>query len=236
MLFVARMYLQAVHLGRGARAVDGGLGDPVVAGVLDVVDHVLELDGHVEIERRLDAARHDLSPGRLGRAADLHRELEGLAILGPADADRGQTGLIDLGTGPAVADQVDDRSRSSSEVVAVVPETPRRTVTFRLEVGSPLTWTYSLVPLLSTSWRTSWFIRNVESPRTRPVVVLAEIAVASVVDRARYWWEYIRKSTRSTGTYGSRVTSGLRLANQLRTATVISFRASMPACWVPRNP
>ena len=29
----------------------------------------------------LDAARHDLRPGRLGRAADLHRELERLAIL-----------------------------------------------------------------------------------------------------------------------------------------------------------
>ena len=86
-----------------------GPGRPVVAGVLDVVHHVLELDGHVEVERRLDAARHDLSPGRLGRAADLDRELEGLAVLGPADADRGQTGLVDLGTGPAVADQVDDR-------------------------------------------------------------------------------------------------------------------------------
>ena len=32
------------------------------------------------------------------------------------------------------------------------------------------------------------------------------------------------------------MTSGLRLANQLRTATVMSFRASIPACWVPRNP
>ena len=86
----------------------GRLLDPVVAGVLDVVDHVLELDRHVEVERRLNAARHDLRPSRLGRAADLHRELEGLAVLRAGYADRGQAGLVDFGAEPGVADQVDD--------------------------------------------------------------------------------------------------------------------------------
>ena len=65
-----------------------GLGEAVVAGVLDVVDQVLELDGHVEVERRLNPARHDLGPSRLSRAADLDRQLEGLAILRARDADR----------------------------------------------------------------------------------------------------------------------------------------------------
>ena len=77
----------------------------------------------------LNAARHDLGPRRLGRAADLHRELEGLAILGPADADRGQAGLVDLGTGPAVADQVDGRAAGDARSVAVgAVTTPRTTV------------------------------------------------------------------------------------------------------------
>ena len=53
-------------------------------------------------------------------------------------------------------------------------------------------------------------------------------AAASVVERARYLWVYIKKSTRSTGTYGKRVTRGLRFANQLRIATVTSLRASTP--------
>ena len=106
---------QAVHLGRrrriGRAAIGGrGLGEAVVAAILDVVDHVLKLHGHVEVERRLDAARHDLCPGRLGRAADLHRELERLAILRARDADRRQAGLVDLGAVAAVADQVDGRA------------------------------------------------------------------------------------------------------------------------------
>ena len=120
MLLVWKIVPQPVHLGgrRGIGAAVAGvggrrLGDPVVAGILDVVDHVLELDGHVEVERRLDAARHDLGPCRLGRSADLHRELEGLAILRAGHADRGQAGLVDLGAVAAVADQVDGRRSPS---------------------------------------------------------------------------------------------------------------------------
>ena len=93
---------------------------------------------------------------------------------------------------------------------------PRITVIVCVPVGSPLTWTNSLSPEpVSTSWRTSWFIRNEASPSVRPVVVVDESATPSVVDRERYGWVYIKKSVRSTGTYGSRVTNGLRLAYQL---------------------
>ena len=106
---------QAVHLGRRRRIGSAGigrrcLGQTVVTAILDVVDHVLKLHGHIEIERRLDAARHDLRPGRLGRAADLHRELERLAILRARDADGRQAGLVDLGAVAAVTDQVHGRA------------------------------------------------------------------------------------------------------------------------------
>ena len=83
----------------------------------------------------------------------------------PADADRGQAGLVDLGTGPAVADQVDGRSRWRREVVSPwCRTTPRITVIVVVLVGSPLIWTRSTLPVaLSTSSSTSWFIRNVAS-------------------------------------------------------------------------
>ena len=100
---------QAVHLRRGTGRVVRSLGDAVIAAILDVVDHVLELNGHVEVERRLNTARHDLGSGGLSRSADLDGELERLAILRPACADGGQTGLIDLGAGPAIADKVHGR-------------------------------------------------------------------------------------------------------------------------------
>ena len=67
----------------------------------------------------------------------------------------------------------------ATEVVAVVPATPRRTVTFSVLVGSTESCTYSELPeVLSISCSTSPFIRNELSPRIRPVVVLDDRAVA----------------------------------------------------------
>ena len=124
----------------------------------------------------------------------------------------------------------------ATEVVAVVPATPRITVT----VCAAGRVAADLDVLARSAGRVDELQDVVihqerrVAQRRGPVVVEAETAVVSVVERARYLWVYIRKSTRSTGTYGSRVTSGLRFANQLRIATVTSLRASTPACCVPR--
>ena len=59
----------------------------------------------------------------------------------------------------------------------------------------------TLVPVAeSTISSTSWFIRNVASARVRVDWVADETAAPSEVDRARYLWVCIMKSTRSTGT------------------------------------
>ena len=113
---------------------------------------------------RLDSARHHLCPGRLGRPADLHGELEGLAILGPGDADRRQTGLIDFGAGAAVADQVDGRAVGDARKARSVPAVPRGHVDRRRagRVAADL-HVLGVARRAVDELETSWFIRNVAS-------------------------------------------------------------------------
>ena len=100
---------------------------------------------------------------------------------------------------------VEALAADESGVVPWTPEIcdqiPRVTLTVVELVGSPLIWTRSTLPVAeSTTSSTSWFIRNVASARVSVVCVPDEIAAPSEVDRARYLWVYIMKSTRSTGT------------------------------------
>src|SRR5205823_2180833 len=87
---------------------DGRVFTPaVIRRDFHVVHQVLERVHLVLLERGSHAGSGLVGGRSLERAADLNGVLPGLAVLGHADGNRGNAGLVDLGPVPAVANQPD---------------------------------------------------------------------------------------------------------------------------------
>ncbi len=108
-------------------------------------------------------------------------------------------------------------------VLPMSDHSPRVTLNVVELVGSPSIWTRSMLPVaLSIDLEHVVVHQERRVGRGERSLAAGVIAALRVVERARYRCVYIKKSTRSTGTYGSRVTSGFRFANQLPMAHFVT--------------